>query len=190
MPPDDESPPDDDQDVVEAAIDTGVRNQRLLVHGWFASHADSGIPGPHVRLKTNDRRDPVLKTNQIPELVVALNSVADRIERRWNAEGASFLEATDFANAPDPNDPDVNRLSRIKRLEFVDLVAASDTQGIALLVQAENTTEAMDSIARLLGVSDVDVLVGLDGLDKFSLFSLTNGSKKARAETLTRLRAT
>lgn len=55
----------EDRDTVdpEVAMQTGIRDQWLVVSGWFASHADSGTRGSHVHLSTNDTRKPVHKTS-------------------------------------------------------------------------------------------------------------------------------
>jgi hypothetical protein len=100
----------------QVAMDTGIRDQRLIVSGWFASHADSGTRGPHVHLGTGDGRDPVLRTSQIPELVDALNLVGGRIDRMWETDGAEYP----FPDAPDDNDPAVIRRRRIDHLTFFD----------------------------------------------------------------------
>src|SRR5690242_3362797 len=58
----------DDADV-QVTLATGRRGQRLVLSGWISSHADTGTPGPHVHLGTNDGDDAVLKTSQIPSLI-------------------------------------------------------------------------------------------------------------------------
>lgn len=55
---------DDDEAVV--VLETGRRDQHLICEGWFASHADSGTPGPHLHLRTSDAETPVLRTDQLP----------------------------------------------------------------------------------------------------------------------------
>lgn len=70
---------------------TGIRDQRLVVSGWGASHADTGTPGPHVNLSTNDGQTPVLKTSQIAELVDALHTVGGLIDRMWEKDGANWF---------------------------------------------------------------------------------------------------
>jgi hypothetical protein len=84
-----QQPTDEDAQV---AMDTGIRDQRLVVSGWFASHADTGTRGPHVHLGTGDGGDPVLRTSQIPELVDALNLVGGRIDRMWETDGAEYRD--------------------------------------------------------------------------------------------------
>lgn len=172
---------DRDTGDAEAALRTGIRDQWLVVSGWGASHADTGTPGPHVHLSTNDGRDPVLKTSQIPQLVDALNLVGGRIDRMWEEDGATWFTGDE----PDDNDPAVIRQRRIKDLEFQDRVAASLPAVLAIITQAENSTDAMDSLAPLLGVDDVEVLARLS---KFSLMSLTRGAQTARTEKLAELR--
>lgn len=95
--------PADSHEEAEAFLDTGIRGQRLVINGWFASHADCGSPGPHVRLNASGDMDAVLTTGQIPALVEGPTTVAERIDRMWERDGEEFLEATDFAQGPDPN---------------------------------------------------------------------------------------
>lgn len=71
---------------------TARREQRLNVDGWFASHADSGTPGRHVRLCFSDGQDPVIRADQVPDLVEALGTVAERIDRLWAVEGDEYAE--------------------------------------------------------------------------------------------------
>lgn len=156
-----------------------------MINGWFASHADSGAPGPHVHLHVSGDMDAVLRTNQIPALVEGLNTVADRIERQWESEGEDFLEATDFARAPDPNDPAFQRQRQIEDLELHSLIADHWAEIATVLLDAEDTTDAIERIGSLLGVDPVRVLVRLD---RFSLFTLTRGARQARASTLGTLR--
>ncbi|MDQ3900562.1 MAG: hypothetical protein M3319_08985 [Actinomycetota bacterium] len=176
---------DDAEDThAEVVLDTGIRGQRLLIHGWFASHADGGTPGPHVRLGASGEMDPVLRTNQIPALIDGLNTVAERIDRQWARDGESFLRDTNFADAPDPNDPAVQRQRRIEDLELHSLVADHWTEIAPILFDAENTDDAIERIASLLNVDAVRVLVGLS---RFSLFSLTRGARERREQTLAEL---
>lgn len=156
-----------------------------MVHGWFASHADSGTPGPHVRLRATGEMDAVLKTSQVPELVKGLTTVAERIDRQWEVDGENYLRTTNFAEAPDPNDPAVQRQRRIEDLELHSLIAEHWTEIATLIADAENTDAAIERIAALLGVDEIRVLVRLS---RFSLFTLTRGACEARADTLEKLR--
>lgn len=175
---------DDDTDA-EVALDTGIRGQRLLIQGWFASHADSGTAGPHVRLGATGEMDPVLRTDQIPAVIDGLNTVAERIDRQWARDGEAFLQDTNFAEAPDPNDPAVQRERRVEDLELHSLIADHWNEVAPILLDAENTDDAVSRIASLLDVDEVRVLVRLS---RFSLFSLTRGGRERRAETLEALR--
>jgi hypothetical protein len=91
---------DGDDGDPQASLDTGIRNQRLVVAGWGASHADTGTPGPHVHLSTGDGHDPVLRTSQVPALVDALHAVGARIDRMWERDGADWFTGEE----PDDND--------------------------------------------------------------------------------------
>ena len=70
---------------------TAVRDQNLVIDGWMASHADSGTPGPHVRLWAPGANGVVLRTDQIPELIAGLEAVAQGIEA-----GAILERVADF----------------------------------------------------------------------------------------------
>jgi hypothetical protein len=178
--------PDHDEDThAEVALDTGIRGQRLLIHGWFASHADSGTAGAHVRLGASGEMDAVLRTDQVPALIDGLNTVAERIDRQWARDGQSFLRDTNFAEAPDPNDPVVQQERRVEDLELHSLIADHWTEIAPILFEAENTDDAVARIASLLDVDEIQVLVRLS---RFSLFSLTRGARERRTQTLETLR--
>ena len=83
-----------------------VEGQRLIVEGWFASHADSGTPGPRIHLRTSDRQDPVLRINQMPSLITALKTVAEHIDVLWSTHGEQYAAAV-MLRSPDPQDPAV-----------------------------------------------------------------------------------
>lgn len=177
--------PEDQREEAEAVLDTGIRGQRLVINGWFASHADCGSPGPHVRLHASGDLDAVLTTTQIPALVEGLTTVAERIDRLWETEGEEFLEATGLAQAPDPNDPAVQRQRHVEDLELHSLIADHWTEVAALLLDADDTTDAIEQIGAALGVDPVRVLARLS---RFSLFTVTRGARAARAGTLEELR--
>ncbi len=180
MEPDRDEEAADDGDA-HASLETGIRDQWLNIAGWFASHADTGTRGPHVHLSTNDGRNPVLSTRQIPDLIAALTLVADRIDRLWETAGAEYP----FGADPDDNDPAVIRRRRIADLELHDRVAANLPEVLALITQAESSAAAMGPVAALLGVDDVEALARLS---RFSLWRLTRGGQAARTRTLAELR--
>jgi hypothetical protein len=165
-----------------ASMETGVYGQVLNIDGWFASHADAGRPGPHVRLVANGVNGAVLKTSQIPELIDCLNLVAERIERLWDREGADYP----FGDDPDPNDPAVIRRRRIDELVLNEKIASRIKEILELLLQAEDIHEATDSITALLGLDD-DMAVQVRLLN-FSVFGLTRASRAAQAKQLKELR--
>jgi hypothetical protein len=173
-----------DGEDAQATIETGVTGRVLSVHGWFASHADSGTPGPHVRLRTNDGQDPVLRTSQLPDLIDALSRVAGRIEELWDEHGEVYT-TTVTSLAPDPYDPMVIREREMSRLDFHARVAARLPEVVARLLEADSTDEALDSVAALLGVDPVDVMVGLA---RFDLLSVTRPALARGAERLEALR--
>jgi len=167
----------------ERAMETGVRDQTLVITGWFASQADSGTPGPHVRLWSGGVNGAVLRTNQIPELIDNINAVRERIDRQWDEQGEEFLAAYD--DWIDDNDPEVILQRRIDHLDFVDRLRTHFSQVAAILVQAADIHAASAAIAPLLGVDEVEVEVRLNNI---SLFSLTRTPSAARAEILRELR--
>jgi hypothetical protein len=173
----------DDEDA-QVALATGRHGQRLVVSGWISSHADTGTPGPHVHLSTNDGDDAVLKTSQIPGLIDGLGLVSKRIDAIWEVHGEELLR-TQFADAPDDNDPAVIRQKRIDDLEFADRVAANLDEIIAIIVAAEGLHEAMDQVGELLGASPEQAHARLS---RFSLFRLTRAAQTQRTEKLRQLR--
>ena len=165
----------EDEDPV-AVVETGRRGQRLVCEGWFASHADSGTPGPHVHLRTSDQRDAVLRTDQVPAFVDALELVAGRIDRRWDADGDRYA-ADVVLRAPDPQDPEVARQQQLARLRFEQAVADALPEVVRLLLEASSTDEALVGIGRLLGVDEAVVMVGLA---RFDLLSTTRPASERR----------
>jgi len=168
----------------EARMETGVRNQRLIVEGWFASHADKGTPGPHVHFRTSDKRDAVLKTDQIPQLVDILMLVGRRIEQQWASDGQQYTDDV-LRHSPDPNNPETIRRERIKNLEFTEQLSARMSEVVSLVQAAESTDEALASVASLLGVDEVDLMIRLA---RFDLLRLTRPAAAARKRALAELR--
>ena len=169
---------DDDDPVV--AVETGRRGQRLICEGWFASHADSGTPGPHLHLRTSDAETPVLRTDQLPTFIAALTTVATRIDRLWALEGDQYA-ADVVLRSPDPQDPRVSEQRRRKRLRFTQAVHDNLPEVMRLLIEASSTDEALVDIAALLGLDEVDVMVGLA---RFDLLTLTRPATERRLRIL------
>ena len=169
----------DDNDPV-VAVDTGRRGQRLICEGWFASHADSGTPGPHLHLRTSDAETPVLRTDQLPTLIAALTTVAERIDRQWAVDGDQYA-AEVVLRAPDPQDPRVIRHRRRERLKLAQAVHDNLGEVMRLLTEASSTDEALVGIADLLDVDEVDVMVGLA---RFDLLALTRPATERRLRIL------
>lgn len=170
----------EDREAV-VAVDTGRRGQRLICEGWFASHADSGTPGPHLHLRTSDGETPVLRTDQLPTLIDALTTVAERIDRLWATDGDQY--ATEVVlRAPDPQDPRVIEQRRRERFSFTQAVLDNLPEVMRLLTEASSTDEALIKIAALLGVDEVDVMVGLA---RFDLLTLTRPATERRLRLLT-----
>lgn len=166
----------DDEDDASKDVETGRRGQRLIVEGWFASHADSGTPGPHIHLRTSDRQDPVLRTNQVPSLITALKTVAERIDAMWVTHGDQYA-ADVVLRSPDPQDPGVVQQRFLERLAFTQAVHDNLPEVLRLLTEAANTDEALINIAALLNVEETDVMVGLA---RFDLLTLTRPATERR----------
>jgi hypothetical protein len=169
----------DDGDAV-VAVETGRRGQRLICEGWFASHADSGTPGPHLHLRTSDAEPPVLRTDQLPTLISALTTVAERIDRLWATDGDQYA-AEVVLRSPDPQDPGVIMQHRRSRLRFTQAVFDHLPEVMRLLTDASSTDETLVNIAALLGVDEVDVMVGLA---RFDLLTLTRPATERRLQVL------
>lgn len=168
-----------------ASMETGITGQVLTINGWFASHADTGRPGPHVQLGVggSTMRNAVLRTSQVPELIDCLNLVAQRIDEQWEREGDDFLRT--FGDEPDPNDPAVIRQRRIDRIVLDQKIAEHITEIIDLAAQAGDIHEATESIAALLGVDEMAIQMRLLS---FSPFALTRDARAAQAQQLRELR--
>ena len=169
----------DDNDAV-VAVETGRRGQRLICEGWFASHADSGTPGPHLHLRTSDAETPVLRTDQLPTLIAALTTVAERIDRLWAIDGDQYA-AEVVLRSPDPQDPRVVKQRRRERLRCTQAVHENLPEVMRLLIEASSTDEALINIAALLNFDEVDVMVGLA---RFDLLTLTRPATERRLRIL------
>jgi hypothetical protein len=169
-----------DSDEATAAVRTGRHGQQLICEGWFASHADSGTPGPHVHLRTSDREDPVLRTDQVPDFVKALCLVSERIERMWAVDGDQYAEDV-VLRSPDPQDPEVVRRRRVEHWTFTQRIADNLPDVIRLLSQASSTDEALVEIAALLGVEEAEVMYRLA---RFDMLTLTRAAYERRLELL------
>lgn len=169
----------DDTDAV-VAVETARRGQRLICEGWFASHADSGTPGPHLHLRTSDAEPAVLRTDQLQTLVTALRTVAERIERLWATDGDQYA-ADVVLRSPNPQDPQVIRQRRQERLRFTQAVLDNLPDVVRMLTEASSTDEALTHISALLDVDEVDVMVGLA---RFDLLALTRPATERRLRTL------
>lgn len=167
-------------DEAVVVLGTGRRGQRLICEGWFASHADSGTPGPHIHLRTSDGDTPVLRTDQLPSLIAGLAAVAERIDGRWADEGDRYA-AEVVLRAPDPQDPRVIRQRRLRRLGFTQAVLDNLPQMMGLLTEASSTDQALINIAALLDVDEADVMVELA---RFDLLSLTRPATERRIRAL------
>jgi hypothetical protein len=162
-------------------VDTGRRGQRLIFEGWFASHADSGTPGPHVHLRTSDHETIVLRADQVPDVVDALERAARHVEGQWASHGEEYA-ADVVLRSPDPQDPAVAEAPRLRRLRFTQAVYDNVEEVMRLLTSASSTDEAIDSVAAALQVDVVDVMVGLA---RFDLLALTRPATERRLTVIT-----
>ena len=164
-----------------ASMQTGVYGQVLSIDGWFASHADTGTPGPHVRLVANGINGAVLKTSQIPELIDCLNLVAERIDRLWEREGDEYP----FGDAPDDNDPAVIRQRRIDHLVLLQNLRTHFSEIAEILLRSQDMHDASTAIAPLLGIDEMEVTYRLNSIN---LFAMTRIPSEAIAKELADLR--
>lgn len=82
---------------------------------------------------------------------------------------------------PDPQDAEVARQQRMANLHFVRAVQDALPEVVRLLMEAESTDEALEGVARLLGVEEAAVLVGLA---RFDLLALTRPATAQRHRLL------
>ena len=180
MPSNQPPAPDDDDGFAEVSIPTAHTGQRLTFSGWYASRADSGNPGPHVHLHASDGGPVVVRSDQVSDVVAALTTVAERIERQYAVDGEQYAEEV-VRRAPHPEDPQVITEVRRGRLAFKQAVLEHLPDVMRAITQASSTDEAIDGVARLLDVDEVEVMVGLA---RFDLLSLTRPATERRLEEL------
>ena len=159
-----------------AAIPSARRNQSLVVSGWFATHADAGTPGPHLRLSASDLEDLVIRTDQVPQLCAVLQLMAQRVDEQWAVDGERYADEV-VRRAPDPQDPEVERAAALDRLRFNAVVGDRLDEVVALIRAAESTDEAIDAVAALL---DIDPALVLGRLSRFNLLGLTRRATERR----------
>lgn len=164
-------------------MQTGVYGQVLNINGWFASHADTGTPGPHVRLVANGRDGAVLRTSQVPELIECLDLVAERIDRQWERQGDEYVQG--FGEAPDDNDPAVIRERRIDDLVLLEDLRTHFAEIVEILLRSDDMHDASTAIAPLPGIDEMEVTHRLNSIN---LFATTGVPSEARAKELARLR--
>ena len=172
-----------DHEDATAIMTTGVKGQVVRINGWFASHADSGTPGPHVRLVAKGNNGAVLKTSQVPEFIECVSLVAERIDRQWERDGEEYLR--NFGDAPDDNDPAVQRDRRIAHLVLLQNLRTHFSQIAEILLQAQDMHDASSAIAPLLGIEEMEVTYRLNGIN---LFAMTRTPSEATAKELADLR--
>jgi hypothetical protein len=170
-----------EHDDATASMPTGVHGQILHIDGWFASHADSGTRGPHVRLVADGVNGAVLKTSQVPELVECLDLVAGRIDRLWDRHGADYP----FGDAPDDNDPAVIRQRRIDQLVLLQRLRTHFLEIADILLRSQDMHDASAAIAPLLGIDETEVTFRLNSIN---LFAMTRIPSEATARELADLR--
>ena len=121
------------------ASNTGATIPRMVRKSCRQRYA-----GSYVHLSTNDRRNPVLKTSQIPHLVDALHLVGGRIDRMWEKDGETFTGGLNL------NDPAVIREGRIDQLTLLDNLRAHFSEVAGILMRSEDMHDASRAIAPLL----------------------------------------
>jgi hypothetical protein len=161
---------------LDAAMPSARRNQSVVVSGWFATHADAGTPGPHLRLSASDLEDLVVRTDQVPQLCALLQAMAQRVDERWAVDGERYADEV-VRRAPDPQDPEVQRAAALDRLRFTAAVGDRLDEVVALIRAAESTDEAIEAVAALLDADPVHVL---GRLTRFNLLGLTRPATERR----------
>ena len=167
-------------DAAQGSMPSARRGRSIVVDGWFASHADAGTPGPHLRLRASDFEELVVRTDQVPLLCALLQAVAEKIDAQWAVDGEEYAE-TVVRQSPDPQDPEVERASALDRLRFAAAVGEQAEEVLALVRAADSTDEAVDAVAALLDTDPVQVLVRLA---RFNLLGLTRPAVQRRTELL------
>lgn len=167
-------------DAAQGSMPSARRGRSVVVEGWFASHADAGTPGPHLRLRASDLEELVVRTDQVPLLCALLQSVAERTEARWAADGERYADEV-VRRAPDPQDPEVERAAALDRLRFAAAVDERAEEVLALVRAAGSTDEAVEAVAALLGTDPAQALVRLA---RFNLLGLTRPAVRRRTELL------
>ena len=105
------------------------------------------------------------------------------IDRLWATDGDRYA-AEVVLRSPDPQDPVVIMRHRRSRLRFTQAVFDHLPEVMRLLTDASSTDEALVDIAGLLGVDEVDVMVGLA---RFDLLTLTRPATERRLHELVEL---
>ncbi len=142
-----------DSGDAEARVLTGIRDQRLVLEGWFASHGDTGSHGPHVHLRTTDQRDPVLKTSQVAHFIDQLAIVRDRIDRLWDRDSQTYP----FGDEPDDNDPSVIEARRLQEQNQRQLIRSEIHSVVEALVTASSLQEGLSRVAALIDIDEAEV---------------------------------
>ena len=176
----------EDEKDAYAAPPTGVRNQKLVMEGWMASHADQGAWGPHVALRASDRERVVIRSSEIPAIVRDLTTVGERIDALWARDGDRYVDDV-LRHSPDPDHPDVIRRREIERLEMLHRLGTHLPEVIAAVLAAVDTEAAFSAVAAIIGEPDeTEVLVALANVD---LFAFTQGAMANGSARLATLRA-
>ncbi|XBB69271.1 hypothetical protein ABFU82_08180 [Nocardioides sp. WV_118_6] len=163
-------------DHAQGTMPSARRDRSVVVDGWFASHADAGTPGPHLRLRASDFEELVIRTDQVPMLCALLTAVAGRIDAQWAVDGEQYADEV-VRQSPDPQDPAVERAAALDRLRFAAAVGDRADEVLALVRGADSTDEAVDAVAALLDVDPAQVLVRLA---RFNLLGLTRPATERR----------
>ena len=122
----------------------------------------------------------MIRTDQLPNVVAALTTVAARIDRQWASEGDHYA-AEVILRAPDPQDADVAEERRRRGLRFTQAVQDNLADVTRLVMEATSTDEAVVNVASLL---DLDEGAVMAGLARFDLLALTRPATERRLETL------
>ncbi len=106
------------------AVPTGVGTQQLVIDGWSASRADTGVAGPHLALGITNGKRAVVHVRQVPALVAALSEIAIRMTQEWEWHGRSWLEevGASAARVPEPEPAEERLRRRLAKAELMDVI--------------------------------------------------------------------
>ncbi len=137
------------------AVPTGVGTQQLVIDGWSASRADTGVAGPHLALGITNGKRAVVHVRQVPALVAALSEIAIRMTQEWERHGRSWLEevGASAARVPEPEPAEERLRRRLAKAELMDVIVDRAPEVLAAVLAAPDEPAAAEAVAPILGIS-------------------------------------